>query len=160
MWGWMGRKKGTDLSKVAARVTAGGAGEGVGAVPATGIGDECEGFFAGRLAAYLVDAGRPVPAFAWLNQVVHAGEVDLAVIAAGSPETIQPPSWRRTTAHLAESLLVRALDSGRPVASLQQELLLPLELELVADPDSALLDAAEVMRLALSRLFEIPGSLS
>jgi hypothetical protein len=136
----------------------GGAGDPVGERLGETLGDECEAFLAGQLAAYLLDAGRPIPTYAWFNQVVHATETELMVIAAGSPDTLQPLAWRRTVARLARTMLERSEETGRHVAELQCQLLLPLELELAGDPDRAGLEAGDLLRLALCRLFEFPGT--
>jgi hypothetical protein len=126
--------------------------------PAGSVSDECEAYLAGQLSAYLIDRGRPVPPYAWLNQVAHATPTELAVIAAGNPQGVQPKSWRRAAAYLAESLLRLAHDSGRPVAELQRELLVPLEIELAGDSSSSEMESADIVRLAFSRFSDFRGS--
>jgi hypothetical protein len=122
------------------------------------VGDECEAYLAGRLAAHLQARHRPVPPAGWLNQLVHASPEELAVLATGANgHALQPATWRRAVGYLAQMLLQRARETGRPTATLQRELLVPMELELLADPDSADLDPADLIRLTLGRLFELPG---
>jgi hypothetical protein len=122
-----------------------------------GVGDECEAYLAGRLAAYLHELGRPVPPVAWLNQVVHASPRELSLLAiVETTSTIQASPWRRAVSYLARSLLERARKTGHPIGHLQRELLVPLELELIDQPDSALLDPPDVIRLTLARLYELP----
>jgi hypothetical protein len=124
---------------------------------AGGIGEECEAFLAGRLAVYLQGKGRPIPPVGWLNQLVHATPDELEFLATGgSAEAVQPSAWCRTVAYLARSLLQRAQVTGRPIGELQRELLIPLELELIGNPSSAGLDSADVVRLTLTRLYELP----
>lgn len=123
----------------------------------TGVGDECEAFLAGRLAAHLQDLGRPVPAVGWLNQVVHATPRELSMLAVnGEAYAIQPLAWCRAVGYLARCLLERARETGRPIEQLQRDLLLPLELELIGDPGAAALDSAEVTRITMARLYELP----
>jgi len=69
---------------------------------------------------------------------------------------VQPSTWRRAVGYLSRSLLERARETGRPIDRLQRELLVPLELELIGDPAAAHLDAADVIRLTLARLYELP----
>lgn len=122
-----------------------------------GVGGECEAYLAGGLAAYLQDVGRPVPPVGWLNQVAHATPVELAFLAISRDvDAIQPPSWRRAVAYLADSLLERARETGRPIEQLQRELLVPLELELMGDPAAVDLDPADLIRLTMTRLYELP----
>lgn len=123
----------------------------------TGVGDECEAYLAGRLAAYLQELGRPIPAVAWLNQVVHATPRELSILAiTGEAYVVEPSLWRRAIGYLARSLLERARETGRPIEELQRDLLVPLELELIGDPSAFHLDSAEMIRLAMSRLYELP----
>lgn len=123
---------------------------------ATGVGDECEAFLAGRLAAYLRDAGRPIPPVGWLNQVAHATTSELVYLTGGHAGVVHPLNWHRAVAYLSRSLLERARESGQPIAQLQREHLVPLELELLGDPDAVSLDSADMIRLALARLYELP----
>lgn len=122
----------------------------------SGIGDECEAFLAGQLAAYLRRSGRPVPPVGWLNQLVHATPSELAVIAVGSEPAVHSSSWQRAVGYLARSLLERSRETGRPVGDLQWEVLLPLELELLANPQARDFEPADVIRLTLARLYELP----
>ena len=64
--------------------------------------------------------------------------------------------WRRAVGYLSQMLLERADETGQPIERLQQELLVPLELELMGDPSAVRLDAADVIRLTLRRLYELP----
>ena len=126
-------------------------------LPETGIGDECEALLSGRLAAYLQCRNRPVPPVGWLNQVVHATPNELAFLSSGANSfAVQPAMWRRAVGYLSQMLLQRAEETGRPVEQLQQELLVPLELELMGDSSAGALDAADVIRLTLRRLYELP----
>lgn len=128
-----------------------------GSVPETDVGDECEAYLSGQLAAYLQCRHRPVPPVGWLNQVVHATPNELAFLSnCANSFAIQPTMWRRAVGYLSQMLLERAKETGRPIQALQQELLVPLELELMGDPSAVQLDAADVIRLTLRRLYELP----
>jgi hypothetical protein len=122
----------------------------------SGVGDECDAYLAGRLAFYLRELGRPVPPVAWLNRVVHATPAELVILANEADDADQPMAWRRTVGYLARTLLERSRETGRRIDRLQQELLVPLELELIGDVAAAQLDSAEVVRLTLARLYELP----
>ena len=122
----------------------------------TGVGDECEAYLAGRLAAYLQWVGRPVPPVGWLNQLVHATPAELSFLVTADVYAVQPSTWRRAVGYLSRSLLERARETGRPIDRLQRELLVPLELELFGDPAAAQLDPADLIRLTLARLYEFP----
>jgi hypothetical protein len=122
----------------------------------TSVGDECEAFLAGQLGAYLHRSGRPISPAGWLNQLVHGTTNELALMAVGSHPSLDPSNWQQAMAYLARSLLERARDTGRPIGELQRELLLPLELELLGNPDAVDFDPADVIRLTLARLYELP----
>ena len=122
----------------------------------SGIGDECDAYLAGRLAFYLRELGRPVPPVAWLNRVVHATPAELVILANEADDSDQPMAWRRTVGYLARILLERSRETGQRIDRLQQELLVPLELELIGDAGAARLDSAGMVRLTLSRLYELP----
>jgi len=123
----------------------------------TGVGDECEAFLAGRLARYLGAAGQPVPPVGWLNQVAHGTPAELSALARTSSMGTPPPSrWARTVGYLARSLLERSRETCRTIEELQRELLVPLELELIAMPECADLDPADIVRITLARLYELP----
>jgi hypothetical protein len=126
-------------------------------VPETGVGEECEAYLSGRLAAYLQCRDRPVPPVGWLNQVVHGTPNELAFLAScANSYAIQPATWRRAVGYLSQMLIERAEETFRPIEQLQQELLVPLELELMGDPTASELDAADVIRITLRRLYELP----
>jgi hypothetical protein len=122
----------------------------------SGIGEECDAYLAGRLAFYLRELGRPVPPVAWLNRVVHATPAELVILAHEADDTDQPVAWRRTVGYLSRTLLERSRETGQRVERLQQELLVPLELELIGNASAAQLDSADMVRLALVRLYELP----
>ena len=122
----------------------------------TGVGDECEAFLAGQLVAHFLNRRRPIPPVAWLNRVVHATANELAILAVGITDTYQPGTWTRAVSYLARTVQERARETGRPVDEIQRELLLPLELELIGDPGSVKLDAADLIRVALARIYEQP----
>jgi hypothetical protein len=100
--------------------------------------EECEAFLEGRLVERLVDIGAPVPAWAWTNLLAH-----------GTPEQLADPpihgrrpgcalwAWSQGRALLAAEVLDRAAASGT-LRTLQREVLVPLELELMSDASIAI----------------------
>jgi hypothetical protein len=121
-----------------------------------GVGEECEAYLAGRLAYYFQAHGRPVPPVAWLNTVVHATPAELAVLSNELNRGVPALAWRRAVGYLARSLLERSRETGRPLDQLQTELLVPLELELFGDRAATQLDSADLIRVTLTRLYELP----
>jgi len=91
-----------------------------------------------------------------LNHVVHATTDELAILALGTTDMLQPATWQRAVSYLARSVFERARETARSIDEIRHELLLPLELELIGDPESANLDAADLIRLALARIYEQP----
>jgi len=91
-----------------------------------------------------------------VNHVVHATPDELGLLALGCGAAPPPSSWHRAMGYLARSLLERSRETGRPVAQLQATLLLPLELRLIGDPTAVHLDPADMIRLTLARLYELP----
>jgi hypothetical protein len=122
----------------------------------TGVGDECEAYLAGQLAAYLRGTRRSVPPVGWLNRVVHGTPNELALLAVGTADRMQAMTWPGAVGYLARTLLDRARETGRPIDELQIELLLPLELELLGRPDAVDLSPADLIGLTLVRLYELP----
>ena len=100
-------------------------------VPDTGrhVGRECESFLAGRWAVERRSQDRPLPRWAWLNQVAH-GDLDGIREAAARPSGSTP--WRGDD---IQAVLARAvLAAGPPddLSRVQREILVPLELRVMA----------------------------
>lgn len=90
------------------------------------LADEAEAFLAGRLVDHLTAAGRPVPAWAVLNELAHASPDELAAFSA-SPGPKDEPHWRQAQRELATGLLECAATPA-DVRPLQEAVLIPLEL--------------------------------
>jgi hypothetical protein len=123
---------------------------------------ECEAFFSGRSAQYLDNQNRPIPAWAWLNLLVHGSEGDIAVLAAGETEPIRPTSatsvWRQALAFLAQELLNQATRQGRPLAELQRSTLVPIDLELAGPRAPTSMKPAALVTSVLRALTDHPTS--
>lgn len=94
----------------------------------------CEAFLAGLYVDYLVDAGAGVPAWAWTNLLAHGTDEQLCAAAEVGPVGaggLEP--WCAAQSYLAGEVLELAHRNG-PLGKVQARALVPLELELVADP--------------------------
>ena len=98
---------------------------------------ECEAFLHGTLAEYLDEQGVVVPVWAWTNLLAH-----------GLPEQVTDcvcsPSYPRNSDgdwSVARSLLAfeifDLMEAGYALEELQQDVLIPLELELAARPEAS-----------------------
>ena len=107
---------------------------------------ECESFLAGRWAFDRRNQGRPLPRWAWLNQVAH-GDVDSLREAAARPSGSTP--WRSDD---IQAVLARAVLAAGPLDDLsrvQREILVPLELRVMA----AVMSPRRVVELAVAALY-------
>jgi hypothetical protein len=93
------------------------------------LGDECEAFLAGRYAERLLREGRRVPPWAWLNQAAHADADTILAAADGLPDDGEILLWTDARATIA-ALVGAATAWGADLREVQQEVLVPLELEL------------------------------
>lgn len=94
--------------------------------------DDCEAFLLGSYEKHLESQSLPVPVWAWLNVLAH-GSAD-EIRAAADESRVTTGGWRAARAYLAAELLV-AETRGQSLASLQRDVLVPLELQLAARPD-------------------------
>jgi hypothetical protein len=98
-------------------------------VPDDVVARECESFLAGRWGLDRRNQSRPLPRWAWLDQVAH-GDVDDLREAAARPSGSTP--WR---GHDIQGVLARAVLAAGPLDDLsrvQREVLVPLELRVMA----------------------------
>lgn len=93
---------------------------------------ECELYLAGRYAHHLQSAGRPVPSWAWLNPLAHGTREEVASWAGGARHRDAPPEWSQAITFLAGTVLEVAGDDPAELSCLQQQILVPLELQLAA----------------------------
>lgn len=117
---------------------------------ASALAGECEAFLAGRYASWLVGRHASVPPWVILNRPAHGSVADLRA-AHGNQEQRRRPT-RNAAAHwpvneLAAHALILADDDPERLSHLQQSILIPLELQLIAEPCRAL-DVVEVFRRA------------
>lgn len=94
--------------------------------------EECERFLQGGYAEHLAAAGRPVPVWAWLNLLAHGTEADLRSVCALEARNEACTVWDQARRFLAGEVLTSA--RGRDVTAVQRAVLVPLELDLAADP--------------------------
>lgn len=115
--------------------------------------EECSAFLAGRFSDELVRRSRPRPSWSWLNQLAHGTVVDLER-CAGLLAT-QPPKdqWALATAFLAGELLAAA-ERGPSLQTLRNEVLVPLELDLVSFAHRPIWEPSDFVLEALARIEE------
>jgi hypothetical protein len=88
------------------------------------LGGELLDQFSGDLAS--------APDWVWVSVLAHASEEYLAALASTGPLP-QPTArclWDRTLSFLSEMVLDHARRTGVPVATLQREIIVPIELQL------------------------------
>lgn len=101
------------------------------------LADETEAYLSGRLVEYYLERGIEVPAWAWLNAVAHRNDAQLAaMVLAGRPERVplELGRWYDARLTLAVVVLDIARYSREDVTELQQDALIPLEIELAGAP--------------------------
>jgi hypothetical protein len=101
---------------------------------APGVSLDCERVLDGSYLDWVCAGGGPVPCWAWLNKLTHCARSELSLIAARPLAMQNRPelhSWARTVSFLALELARSSARSGRDIADLQHEALLPLEVELM-----------------------------
>lgn len=91
--------------------------------------DDVAAYLAGRLVEYRSGRGRGVPAWAVLNKVAHADVDELAGLADGAGDG-REPGWLSAQRSLAADLLAER--DPPDVARIQRQVLVPLELWLIA----------------------------
>jgi hypothetical protein len=93
---------------------------------------ECQAFLSGGYREYLEACGRPVPAWAWLNQLAHGDRADLETLAVGRGAGSGPESLLCCIA----ARLCAVIDRGDTTLEwLQQWQLIPLERSLAGRGD-------------------------
>lgn len=99
--------------------------------------DDCEAFLLADLAERLERRHDRVPVWVWTNLLAHGSEPVLRrEQSTPSGQFISDERWRHARAYLAGELLDQARRYGS-LASLQQAVLIPLELELASRPEVA-----------------------
>ncbi|MFI5040255.1 MAG: hypothetical protein ACHQNA_00145 [Acidimicrobiales bacterium] len=91
---------------------------------------EAQALLAGRAADRHSAAADPVPGWAWVNCLAHAGMEDLNGLVDGA-RIAQPSGWAGAMSFLAHELIATGRTS-EGVAELQRAALIPLELDLLS----------------------------
>lgn len=97
-------------------------------VGTAGIADACAAYLSGSYRQFLVEQGRPVPAWAWVNRLAHGDRRSIEALAA-APDDGTPAAL---VASIAGTLLRVVDQRGGSLASVQQQRLIPLEGRLAA----------------------------
>jgi hypothetical protein len=133
-----------------------------GAEPVTvgaALAAESEAFLHGRLADQLVATGRRVPGWVMLNRLAHGTRDELAAlgVAGNCGWRVHPslggPQWLADERALA-SRLIGIGTSAEALRTLQDEVLIPLELTLIARSRSESLSPQDVIGAASRALDE------
>ena len=107
---------------------------------------ECEAFLEGTLAEYLDEQGLVVPVWAWTNLLAHGGPEQITeCVCAPSYPVHSDRDWSVARSILAFEIF-DLMEAGSPLEELQQDVLIPLELELAAHPQSQPVDSPPVAR--------------
>ena len=118
--------------------------------PASDVAD-VEAFLLGGSVEYFRAHHQAVPPWAWLNTVAHsvpAAVTNLCEPVPGRPTSRGEAAGRRAVETMATTLCSKAGGDPAAIGALQRELLIPLELALVAGRVDAS-DVREVARLAV-----------
>jgi hypothetical protein len=93
--------------------------------------EEWESFLAGDSVSLCEARGEPVPVWAWMNVLAHGTEAELRAAAENRP----PNDEGRQALAFVASELVELIDAGVAVLeAFQREVLVPLELDVIACP--------------------------
>jgi hypothetical protein len=96
---------------------------------------ECEAFLAGGLAEYLDERGIVVPVWAWTNLLAHGTPEQITdCVCAPVQPRCSDRDWGVARSLLAFEIF-DLMEAGYPLEELQQDVLIPLELELAARID-------------------------
>lgn len=94
-----------------------------------GIADACQAYLTGSYRQFLEEQSQAVPAWAWINRLVHGDRSSIEVLAAG-PDDGTPSAL---VASIARMLLQVADRRGGSLVAVQQRLI-PLEGRLASAP--------------------------
>jgi hypothetical protein len=119
--------------------------------------EECEAFLDGRMAERCVALGAPVPAWAWTNLLAHGTVQELAhppIHGRGPKSPLW--AWSQGRALLAAEVLDRVAGDD-DLRQLQHDVLVPLELDLMARPSIGTLRPKGWVSVLEDRTFRSPG---
>jgi hypothetical protein len=98
---------------------------------------ECEAFLDGSLAEYLDEQGLVVPVWAWTNLLAHGGPEQITeCVCAPTYPVHSDRDWCVARSLLAFEIF-DLMEAGYALEELQQDVLIPLELELAAHPQAS-----------------------
>lgn len=98
---------------------------------AMNVADECEAFLWGRLVEWLIDEGRPIPTWAWLNKLAHATAEEIEAVAEGEvaySATREFDDWNQAVTVVAGDLIEQVDGDESLLGNVQRTLLVPFEL--------------------------------
>jgi hypothetical protein len=100
------------------------------------LATECGAFLDGTLAEYWDQRGVVVPVWSWMNLLAHGSE-ELICESVARPSRPRRPgrSWWVARSYLAYEVLDR-VDAPGALSDLQRDVLIPLELEMAARPET------------------------
>ena len=104
--------------------------------------EECEAFLAGGYVERCEARQNPVPGWAWMNVLAHGTEADLRAAALDRPHD---DAGHQARAFVAGEL-IDLIDAGcLDLETFQCEVLVPLELDVIACPTSSVWRPAELV---------------
>ena len=96
---------------------------------------ECEAFLEGTLAEHLDERGIVVPVWAWTNLLAHGGPEQITdCVCSPNQPSRSDRDWSVARALLAFEIF-DLMEAGYPLEELQQDVLIPLELEMASRPE-------------------------
>jgi hypothetical protein len=113
------------------------------------LSEECEAFLSGSYRALLEANGWPIPAWAWLNGLAHGDLSEVERMASRSDPSCGPDAC---VADMANQVLVAIARTTATLATLQQRLLVPLEMALIAGRPGMPRDASDLRGAVRSAL--------
>ena len=108
--------------------------------------EECESFLAGAYVEQCEARGEPVPVWAWMNVLAHGTDAELRAAATNWSEGDEGHQAR---AFVAGELVDLVDEGGVDLEVFQREVLMPLELDVIACPAAAGWSAPELVSALL-----------
>ena len=118
--------------------------------------DDCEHVLSGTYVEHLRSGQRRVPRWAWVNLLAHGSEDDLRTARSSLRAGALASEWERARSFLAGEVLL-VVDAGTTLTRLQATALIPLELELAADPRTAIWPPTRLVRAVTAALADAAG---
>jgi hypothetical protein len=114
------------------------------------VGAECEAFLAGRYLEVAVRRDGPIPGWVWLNRLAHTSVTELVELSELDHDLGN--SWGHVLAALAGDVLAYCRFAGVDVLSLQRDVLVPLELQVMNFNASTVLAPQQLVQLVRDTL--------